>query len=102
MVNHNSLTAGDFWAPPGGGINFGERAKVCLQREFLEETGLTVEIGDFLFAAEFINPPLHAVELFFKVAFVSGDLIRGSDPEMKPEQQIIQDAKFLSCLKLRK
>jgi 8-oxo-dGTP pyrophosphatase MutT (NUDIX family) len=26
LVNHRGLTQGDFWAPPGGGINFGETA----------------------------------------------------------------------------
>ena len=96
MINHKSLYEHDFWSPPGGGVHFGEPAKDCLKREFKEETGLEVEAGDFLFACEFINHPLHAVELFFSVEIKSGLLESGDDPEMNMGQQIIHDVKFLS------
>ena len=55
LVNHRGLVEGDFWSFPGGGMQFGETAKECLTREFMEETGLTVEVGDFLFTCEFIS-----------------------------------------------
>jgi 8-oxo-dGTP diphosphatase len=96
LVNHRSLGVADFWSPPGGGLNFEEPARGGLKREFKEETGLEVEVLDFLFASEFIHPPLHAVELFFKVQHVGGSLKRGSDPEMKEEHQIIQQVAYLS------
>lgn len=81
LVNHNSITKTNFWAPPGGGLNFGESAKDCLKREFMEETGLEIEAGDFLFACELIKNPLHAVELFFKVNSITTKIITGKDPE---------------------
>ena len=81
MVNHRGLLPGQFWAPPGGGIEFGESAEVSLQREFREETGLEVSINRFLFACEFIRDPLHALELFFDVSITGGRLQKGDDPE---------------------
>jgi 8-oxo-dGTP diphosphatase len=102
MVNHRSLADSGFWAPPGGGVDFGESAVECLQREFLEETGLEIQASNFLFAYEFIKPPLHAIELFFRVNLINGILMKGEDPEMKPHGQIIEDVKFLSWKQIKK
>lgn len=96
MVNHKNLAAGDFWAPPGGGIEVAETAHQTLEREFLEETHLKIKPHDLLFVTEYYNVPLHAIELFFKVDFVEGTLKKGVDPEMKSTQQIIIDVKFFS------
>ncbi len=100
LVNHHGIKAGNFWAPPGGGVQFGESAEACLKREFLEETGLEVEIRDFLFACEFINSPLHAVELFFLASIKGGELNVGHDPEMGV-RQIIQEVKFFTGSEIR-
>ena len=96
MVNHAGLKAGEFWAPPGGGIEFNESATDCLAREFAEETGIEVEAGDLLFVCEYRNHPLHAIELFFEVFAKSGTLQTGFDPEMKEEDQIIRNARYLN------
>jgi ADP-ribose pyrophosphatase YjhB (NUDIX family) len=96
LVNHKSLNAGNFWAPPGGGIEFSESADACLRREFREETGLLVEMVDFLFACEFIRPPLHAIELFFRVRKVGGRLKTGDDPESGKEERIITETRFIT------
>lgn len=101
LINHSSISHGNFWAPPGGGLEFGESAEVCLKREFLEETGLVVEIRDFLFACEFINKPLHALELFFSVIVGGGALKKGLDPEMG-DNQIIQEVKFFDLVELER
>ncbi len=94
MVNHLGISHQDFWAPPGGGIQFGESATDCVSREFKEETGLSVESGKFLFACEFILPPLHAIEVFFEVALLSHELRVGDDPE-QGSPSIIQSVKFM-------
>ena len=96
LINHSDITENDFWSPPGGGISFGEPATDCLIREFKEETGLNIQVGEFLFACEFIKAPLHAIEFFFSVTIKSGTLKTGTDPEMNPGKQIIREAKFLS------
>jgi 8-oxo-dGTP diphosphatase len=95
LVNHNSITKTNFWAPPGGGLNFGESAEECLKREFLEESGLQIEVGNFLFACELIRHPLHALELFFKVSPLTFHLKTGTDPE-PGSPSIISEAKFKS------
>ena len=103
MVNHSGLGAGkgDFWAPPGGGIEFGEGASDCLVREFREETGLDVDTGPFLFACELVKPPLHSVELFFHVVYKGGELTVGKDPE-SGQRQIIKDVRMLTAQEIRK
>ncbi|HYF67962.1 MAG TPA: NUDIX hydrolase [Ohtaekwangia sp.] len=96
MVNHKGLTKGSFWAMPGGGMEFGESLAETLKREFLEETGLRVEVGRFLFGCEMIQQPLHAIELFFEITNYDGNLQSGKDPEL----QIIDGVKFLTPLEI--
>lgn len=87
---------GSFWMPPGGGLEFGEKVTDCLRREFAEETGLRVDVGRFLYLNEFLQEPLHALELFFEVKPTSGQLALGSDPEHAPDQQLLQEVKFMT------
>ncbi len=100
LVKHTALgEKGILWAPPGGGMKFGMSAEENLKREFMEETGLEIMITRFLFVHEFLEPPLHAVELFFEVRQTGGTLIRGIDPEMNANEQIIQLVSFISFKK---
>ncbi len=99
LVNHQHLGDENFWAPPGGGIEFGEQIEQCLVREFREETGLEIGPKEFLFTTEFISHPLHAIELFFRVEKTGGTLKSGRDPEMK--DQIIRDVRFMSWSDLK-
>jgi 8-oxo-dGTP diphosphatase len=41
---------------PGGGLDFGEGLRECLQREFIEETGVNVSIGEHLYTTDFFVP----------------------------------------------
>jgi len=99
LVNHDHLGDGDFWTPPGGGIELGEQIEQSLVREFREETGLEIKPKEFLFATEFIALPLHAIEFFFRVEKLGGTLKTGSDPEMR--NQIIRDVQFISWQELK-
>lgn len=97
MVRHKGLSSeGYFWIPPGGGMTFGQSAVDCLKKEFLEETGLIISVEEFMFVNEFQGPPLHAVELFFKVKQSGGQLTVGYDPEFGPEDQIIEAVQFFT------
>lgn len=96
LVNHKGLYQHDFWAPPGGGIGFGETLAGHLEKEFQEETGLTIQVRDFQFTCEFVQPPLHAVEMFFNVVRIAGKVRTGHDPEMGSAPQIIEEVRFLS------
>lgn len=101
LINHSGITKTNFWSPPGGGLNFGESSDNCLRREFLEETGLCIEVRDFRFACEFIQAPLHAIELFFSVLPVGNELRTGQDPE-PGGPSIISEAKFKSWAEIRR
>ena len=95
LVNHSGMNeSGEFWSPPGGGLQFGETIEDCLKREFLEETNTVISVGKFLKINEFVKPPLHAIELFYEVKILSGEIKIGFDPEM--EKQIIKDVQWLS------
>lgn len=97
LVKHHSIGKGGvLWAPPGGGMIFGETAETAIKREFLEETGLVISVEKFLCVNEYLTPPLHAIELFFLVKKVEGALQRGIDPELDQDKQIITDVQWLS------
>ncbi|PRY37076.1 ADP-ribose pyrophosphatase YjhB (NUDIX family) [Spirosoma oryzae] len=97
MVRHRGIgPTNTFWCPPGGGAQFGEAAPDALVREFSEETGLDIRVGELLFVNEFMLPPLHALELFFRVDAQGGQLLAGTDPEMSPDGQIIEEVRLMS------
>ncbi|ANQ48173.1 NUDIX hydrolase [Flammeovirga sp. MY04] len=89
---------GIFWAPPGGGLEYGETVDDALKREFLEETGLEIELKKHLFTHEFHDLPLHGIELFFLVEKTGGSLKIGHDPEM--EEQILENMVFIDFKEL--
>ncbi len=97
MVKHKSLKANGFWSPPGGGIDFNQSINDTLEREFREETGLLVNPGAFRFGCEFIQNPLHAIELFYHIDESIGVIKTGYDPEI----QLIEDVKYLSPEEIR-
>lgn len=95
MVNHTGMGPGDFWAPPGGGVEFGDTVEETLVREFAEETGLEVIAQRFMCVCEFVRRPLHAVELFFEVSVKPGSPMKGTDPELPADAQIISSVAFM-------
>jgi ADP-ribose pyrophosphatase YjhB (NUDIX family) len=101
LVNHRGLRAGNFWAPPGGGVEWGETAAGAVAREFREETRLDVTVGNFLFACEYIQTPLHAIELFFEVKRTGGTLGIGTDPE-NPAFAVIDSVRWIPFRELAK
>lgn len=82
--------------PPGGGLEFGESVNDCLIREFREETALKINVGDLAFIDELVEPPFHALELYFTVRRLGGVPRLGSDPEHQPKSQLIDRLSWIS------
>jgi len=61
----------DGYAFPGGHVAFGETTKDTLRREFSEEIGADVRVGDLLWVAEIFFPwgkkPCHQICLYYAV-----------------------------------
>lgn len=100
LIKHKMGGGKFFWNVPGGGMKFGSSAVENLKREFIEETGLEIEVKDYLCTYEFLAPPLHAVELYFEVKAVGGKLRLGNDPELSEKSQLITEIGFLNTEKL--
>ncbi|MBC7486459.1 MAG: NUDIX hydrolase [Cytophagaceae bacterium] len=101
LLKHYSISAHEvLWSPPGGGMDFAEHTAQTLVREFEEETGLTPTVYEFGFVHEYLNPPMHAVELFFIIMKAEGTAQLGKDPEMTGEQ-MLQELAFVDLETLR-
>ncbi len=98
LKHHGVGEKGYLWAPPGGGVEFNETIEQTLKREFKEECGIEIKVQDFLFINEFIENPLHAIELFYRVEQVGGIINVGNDPET--EGNSFLEYQFLSQLEL--
>lgn len=96
LADHKGMGVPALWMPPGGGLDFGEPVEDALVREFKEETGLAIKVGKFMFLYEVMNPPFHAIELFFEVEAVGGTLETGKDPEIDGENQALRAVKWIS------
>ena len=62
---------GDYYTKfPGGGLEFGEGTRDCLAREFMEETGLTVTVGDHIYTTDYFqlsafNPDHQIISIYY-------------------------------------
>lgn len=57
---------------PGGGLELGEGTRDCLKREFMEETGLSVTVGDHIYTTDYyqvsaFNPAHQIISIYYYV-----------------------------------
>lgn len=62
-----------FWEFPGGKLEEGEQPQACLQRELLEELGITSHIGELLGESLYHYPDKTVLLLGYFTSHVSGD-----------------------------
>lgn len=55
LVSDEYIRGSYFTKFPGGGLEFGEGTRDCLKREFMEETGLDVIIGNHIYTTDFFQ-----------------------------------------------
>ncbi|MDP1726670.1 MAG: NUDIX domain-containing protein [Bacteroidota bacterium] len=76
LLVHEKMPQLHFTKFPGGGLEFGEGLRECLAREFKEETGIDVEIGEHLYTTDFFQPSIfrptdQLLAVYYKVNPVS-------------------------------
>jgi len=55
LLSDESRYGTSFTKFPGGGLNWGEGTKKCLQREFLEELNVEIEVGEPFYLTDFFQ-----------------------------------------------
>ncbi|TAF56552.1 MAG: NUDIX domain-containing protein [Sphingobacteriia bacterium] len=73
LLVSDEIIKGKFYTKlPGGGLEFGEGTRDCLQREFKEETGLSVQVGQHLYTTDFFqvsafDPSHQILSIYYRV-----------------------------------
>lgn len=55
LVSDEFIRGNYYTKLPGGGLEIGEGTRDCLKREFMEETGLDVTVGEHLYTTDFFQ-----------------------------------------------
>jgi ADP-ribose pyrophosphatase YjhB (NUDIX family) len=66
LVRHSG--GRDFFALPGGHLDFGEDPRECIHRELMEELGIPPSVGRLLYVYSFVNDEeKQSIEFFFEI-----------------------------------
>ena len=75
LARHTYGSGKDMLIIPGGYVNLGETPQEALKREFMEETGITVEAADIIG----IRFNMHDWYVAFRAEYVSGEAVTDHD-----------------------
>ncbi len=84
MVKRGVEPGRGLWAIPGGTLRLGETLRACAAREILEETGVTIAVGECIYVFDLIEHDdagkvkFHFVVADFAAIYVEGEP-KGSD-----------------------
>ncbi len=70
LVSDEFIRGMRFTKFPGGGLEFGEGTRQCLQREFMEEMNLQVEVGEHIYTTDYFqmsafNPNYQILSIYY-------------------------------------
>lgn len=93
LVSDEFIRGNFFTKLPGGGLEIGEGTRDCLKREFMEETGLNVEIGKHIYTTDFFqisafNNRDQIISIYYEVLAndLSGLVTRQQPFDFEPHQ----------------
>jgi 8-oxo-dGTP diphosphatase len=94
LVNAYPGGQSDLWCAPGGGAERGTSLPENLMREVVEETGLTIAVGEPALINEFHDPVsgFHQVDLFFRCTIIAGQL----DPAWRDPEGVVTTRRFFT------
>lgn len=81
LIKRKNKPFKDFYAFPGGFVEYGETVEKAVIREVEEETGLITEIQDFIgvYSKPDRDPRGHTVSIIYRLNVIDGELKKGSD-----------------------
>jgi 8-oxo-dGTP diphosphatase len=83
LVKRKNFPFKDFWALPGGFVEYGETVELAALREVKEETGLEVELDGLVgvYSDPNRDPRGHIVSVCFLGHIIGGNLVADTDAE---------------------
>ena len=98
LIRHRAV-GGDYWVPPGGGLEPEDRqTRDTVIREVHEESGLTVRsVGPLVYVREFRETSANTFhfEQFYWVSDWSGELHLGNLQGLGGDEHLIEEARFV-------
>ena len=82
----NCFGGGSYYNFPGGGIEKNETAKQAVVREVMEESGLTVEVGELVFSLEYEPKSCNDCSGMHHISFFFRCYLRHDAPPQMPSQ----------------
>lgn len=81
---------------PGGGLEFGEGTRDCLKREFMEEMGLQVEVGEHLYTTDYFqasafHPDHQIISIYYYVKALEPITVRLSTTAFEFDEQQMEN-----------
>lgn len=72
LVSDELIRGSRYTKFPGGGLEFGEGTRECLKREFNEELGVSVSIGEHIYTTDYFqlsafNPDHQIISIYYQV-----------------------------------
>lgn len=89
LLSREGIKGGLFVKFPGGGLEYGEGTRACLEREIKEETGLHAETGEHIYTTDFFQPsafhdaPVQVVSIYYAVQLIKPDGLKTVSSESK-------------------
>jgi len=98
LVSDEYIRGEYFTKLPGGGLEFGEGTRDGLAREFVEETGITVTVGEHLYTTDFFqisafNKKDQIISIYYLVTSNECDKIKTSEKNFDFSPAQIEDKK---------